>query len=242
MKNRHAGACPTDLGFMGLALGMNREMNRETRLILFAAVAICILCIIICCAYRVNSSHRLREAIRTGDYATFSELLSERNVNQKTRLSIDLTLPLIHEACAATRVDFVNLMITKGVDVHAQDSTGKTCVFYAVGGDDVAASIELARCLHLYDPTVFQSQEPVNGDNVLHYSVRIGLDSRIVEEIIQLGVDVKSVNSNGKTPLDVYFERGRKNNPVEAVLRGHLRNTTDEDLKSEPGVSQNGPQ
>jgi len=198
------------------------DTTKVSVIAVIAVIAISVLCLFCLFVSGVSSSRRLHESIRTGDYTTFSRLLSDSNINRPRRLSVSVTLNLIHDACAATRVEFVKLMIEKHADIHAQDSSGKTCLFYAAGGDDVTSSIEICRMLVSHDSSIIQDREPVNGDSVLHYSVRIGLNARVVESLIQLGADARSVNSNGETPLDIYIDRGRKNGEVESVLQRYI--------------------
>lgn len=172
--------------------------------------------------------YRLREAIRTDDFETFSRLLTIERANEPHHLSIDITLYLIHIACSDARPEFVRLLIERGADVHARDNRGRTGIFHAIGGSgDVTTKIVILDMLYKKDPTTLNDHDS-SGGTVLHEAAqlaRVGLDVRIFEELVRLGANIHSENEEGKTPLNLYREEytefGLKMDPaIDVLLRG----------------------
>ncbi|MBR9801889.1 hypothetical protein GYB59_09385 [bacterium] len=190
---------------------MDDQMGRKSK------VAIgCTLLLIVCtwsCSALLRP-HRLREAVRTNDFDTFARLVDESDANSPYRSTVSYTLYLLHGACSDSDERIVRLLLRKGADIHKKDSSGKSCIFHAVGRDDIRAAISILRVLHEHDSTVVDDRETYHGDTVLHYAARIEAHKEVVEELIRLEADLQAKNNNGETPRDVYRQETRFNPPI----------------------------
>ena len=100
----------------------------------------CTLLLIVCtwsCSALLRP-HRLREAIRTNDFDTFARLVDESDANSPYKSTVSYTLYLLHAACSDSDERIVRLLLRKGADIHKLDSSGKSCIFHAVGRDDIS--------------------------------------------------------------------------------------------------------
>ncbi len=113
----------------------------------------------------------------------------------------------LHRLCARAKpqIDIITMILEKGAEVNAVNSSGKTPVFYC----SFSYSVELLNLLVKYGADINIKDKYKN--TLLHDDYINCLDEHFEEflrALINLGFDINSTNSSGFTPLD-FCENGK---------------------------------
>ena len=132
-----------------------------------------------------------------GDACELAELLFAHGLNPNSMVSSAYRITLLHTAATAGSKDMVELLVTKGADVNAEDSEGGTPLWYAKGKNHT----DVVELLNKYGA---RSEMPVQA---LLDAVR---DGRIeqVKTLIEKGANMNARDYQGRTPLHLAAAKG----------------------------------
>lgn len=134
-------------------------------------------------------------AARKGDVETLKTLLqqSEGAILHSTD---NAGRTALFTAVEAAKINVVRWLLEQGVDVNFTDSFGLSAASTAIQANR-PQTLQL-----LLESGASRQQTLRNGDNLLHYALRMGRDV-MAERLIQAGVNINHRNADNWTPLDL---------------------------------------
>ncbi len=111
---------------------------------------------------------------------------------------------LLHSACGREGLDVIEYLVSKGLDVNAQDDNGVTPLMIAAD----AGSSEKVQYLLSKGADPFAKNK--SGETLLYYAAGGGLDW-FVEDLIAAKIDPNASTQTGWTPLHSAASSGNKN-------------------------------
>ncbi|EMY12348.1 ankyrin repeat protein [Leptospira weilii str. Ecochallenge] len=134
---------------------------------------------------------------------------------------------LLHEACKWDRLEIIEYLISKGLDVNAQDDDGVTPLMIAVStkhqyydkdsNSVTTSSTSSEKIRYLLSKGADPLAKSKSERTLLHYAAYMGLDW-FVEDLIAAKIDPNASDQNGWTPLHSAISGGHKNT-VEILIR-----------------------
>ena len=132
-----------------------------------------------------------------GGACEMAELLLDHGLNPNSMVSSAYRITLLHTAATAGSKDMVELLVTKGADVNAEDREGGTPLWYAKGKNHT----DVVELLNKYGA---RSDMPVQA---LLDAVRDG-KSEQVKSLIEKGANMNTRDYQGRTPLHLAAAKG----------------------------------
>ncbi|WP_236716037.1 ankyrin repeat domain-containing protein [Leptospira interrogans] len=189
-------------------------------------------------SFELNGEYTdLFKAVRRGKLEELEPLV-ESFIAQRKNISDALNEPypsglrthkqnLLHEACKWDRLEIIEYLISKGLDVNAKDELGLTPLMIAVStkhryynkdsNSVTTSSISSEKIRYLLLKGADPLAKSKSGMTLLHYAAYRGLDW-FVEDLIAAKMDPNATDQNGWTPLHSATSGGHKNT-VEILIR-----------------------
>ncbi len=139
--------------------------------------------------------------MRAGDTVRVGELLDADP--SLTNAADESGRTLLHEAASRSKLELVELLISRGADVNARTNDGRTPLHYAAGTQPVDGMIEEG-----YKLIISKAIEAANNPRYI--------DAAIMEALIANGADINAVTESRETPLHCAMS-----GPQAAVLISH---------------------
>lgn len=121
----------------------------------------------------------------------------------------------LHEAAAYNTVGVVRLLVSKGLDVTAQDLDGDTPLHFAAEHN---LDREVVRLLLDHGADVNAKNQL--GETPLHKAAESNDEPLVVKALLEGGADVNAKSKHGKTPLHIAAESNDAPGVVRALLEG----------------------
>ncbi len=157
-----------------------------------------------------ESFQALEQAIVEGDLATAENLIKadtdllEQHTDTEfmkgfegAMVDVNKATPL-HMAIVTLNPDMIKLFLKYGADPKLTDDVDWDCIVYAV----TYGTPEIIDILMEHDPALLSYRTYGNGTSILNYAARIGSLDTVRHLIEKYGLDVTTLDENGKTAVD----------------------------------------
>lgn len=157
-----------------------------------------------------ESFQALEQAIVEGDLATAENLIKadtdllEQHTDTEfmkgfegAMVDVNKATPL-HMAIVTLNPDMIKLFLQYGADPTLTDDVDWDCIVYAV----TYGTPEIIDILMEHDPALLSYRTYGNGASILNYAARIGSLDTVRHLIEKYGLDVTTLDENGKTAVD----------------------------------------
>ncbi len=150
-------------------------------------------------------------AIQSGELNKVKQLLSADSSLAKTKDS--LGRPPLQNPCWDGNIEMVELLLSYGADVNAQNRDNVTPLHSATSKGDPRV-IKL-----LLEHGAEVNAKTKNSSTPLHIAAEFRfIDTNVADLLLRYGADVNAKDSEGKTPLDVAI-KSREESPMVTLLK-----------------------
>jgi ankyrin repeat protein len=186
---------------------------------------------------RDKSPERAAQLIEAAAQLGYAPALAQLDRSATAAPSVNQEAPLDAQWFGAARTDqtaLLQTLLAQHNNINLTDSAGRTALFYAVEADSTSAvrwlidrgvdvrhkdsfgltaaqrALERRRpelLLLLLKAGADKNQVLANGDNLLHYAIRLK-EYELADPLIQVGVAINKSNGEGWTPLDLAQYQG----------------------------------
>ncbi len=151
-----------------------------------------------------NGNNKIVKSIINNDNANLNISMHQKYARGGGRLAINI-IPLMVAAGCNNYKALKWLLNKKQVNSNAQDSNGKTALFYAIGRGN-------CKTIGLLVNHIDINIQDMSGSTALHYACLFG-HKNVAQLLINCGADCKILNNRGKCPLDL----ARQQNQIDIL-------------------------